>query len=237
MRPIDAVFTRQRTFIADASHELRTPLTVLRANADMVRRLPAPSEQTVRHEMDQMMREIDTMNRLVDDLLELARLDNPDVPIATEPVDVAEVAHAAARAMQPQATQAGLSLTVNATPAFARANDALVEQVLRILLDNAIKYAAAGDAVTVTVAHRGHEVVASVRDTGAGIAAEELALVFDRFYRSDRARTRASGGSGLGLPIARSIVHALGGEIHLSSMPGEGTTVTFTLPAARGAHL
>lgn len=237
MRPIHAVFERQRAFIADASHELRTPLTVLRANADMVRRLQAPTQQQVRHEMSQMLREIDTMNRLVDDLLELARLERPQLQITTEPVDIAEVINAAVRTMRLPADKAGITLQVDAPPVFAQANSELVEQVLRILLDNAIKYSAAGDTIAVTASHHGHTLTVRVRDTGSGIDPADQPNIFDRFYRSDRARSRAqdgTGGFGLGLPIARSVVQALGGEIHLTSIPAEGTTVWFTLPAARG---
>lgn len=237
MRPISAVFERQRTFIADASHELRTPLTVLRANADMVRRMQAPTQQEVRHEMDQMLREVDTMNRLVDDLLELARLESHELRPTTEPVDIAEAVDAAVRALGPQASQAGIDLRVEAPPVFAQANGGLVEQVVRILLDNAIKYSAAGDTIEVTTGQHGHEVTVRVRDTGSGIEPADQPHIFDRFYRSDRARSRAAdgtGGFGLGLPIARSVVQAMGGNIHLTSTPGEGTTVWFTLPSARG---
>ncbi len=232
MRPIDAAFHRQRSFIADASHELRTPLTVLRANAEMVRRLPNPEPTEVRAEMDEMLREIDMMSHLVDDLLALARVDDAAGGVETEAVDLREASEAATRALRPKAEAAGVKIAIEAPRHLtATASRVMVEQTLRILLDNAVTYTHRGDIVAVVAAREGDRARICVRDHGPGIAPTDQPHVFDRFYRADPARARHTGGSGLGLAIARSLVRAQGGEITLGSEPGAGTTVCFTLPA------
>jgi signal transduction histidine kinase len=232
MRPIDAAFRRQRGFVADASHELRTPLTVLRANAELVRRLPDPDPAEVRSEMDAILGEIDTMSRLVDDLLALARLDDDAGTVALEPVDLREAAEAAARALRPKAAAGEVTVAI-AIPRRLSAigNRPMIEQILRILLDNAVTYTHPGDTVIVSAAREGGQARVCVADHGPGIDPVDQARVFDRFYRADPARARHTGGSGLGLAIARSLVRALGGEIALESAPGAGTTVCVTLPA------
>jgi signal transduction histidine kinase len=231
MRPIDAAFRRQRSFVADASHELRTPLTVLRANAEMVRRLPDPEPAEVRSEMDEMLREIDTMTRLVNDLLALARIDDATGAVEMEAVDLREVAESAARALRPKADAAGVHIAVDAPRhLIATANRLMVEQVLRILLDNAVTYTHRGDFVTVSTTREGDQARLCVQDHGPGIDAADQPHVFDRFYRADPARARHTGGTGLGLAIARSLVRTQGGDIALDSAPGAGTTVCFTLP-------
>jgi signal transduction histidine kinase len=232
MRPIDAAFRHQRAFVADASHELRTPLTVLRANAEMVRRLPDPEPAEVRDEMDAMLGEIDTMSRLVDDLLAMARLDDAAGAVTLEPVDLHKATEAAARALRPKAEANDVAIALDVPRHLvAIATRAMVEQILRILLDNAVTYTHPGDAVTVSATRDAGRVRVCVTDHGPGIDPADQPRVFDRFYRTDPARARHTGGSGLGLAIARSLTRALGGEIALESVPGAGTTVCVTLPA------
>ncbi len=233
MRPIDTAFQQQRSFVADASHELRTPLTVLRANAEMVRRLPDPGRDEVRAEMGEMLREIDTMTHLVNDLLALARVDDATGEVEMEAIDLREVADAAARSMRPRAGAAGVTIAVDVPQHLTvTASRAMVEQILRILLDNAITYTHRGDRVGVSATRDGKQARICVRDHGPGIDPADQPRVFDRFYRADPARARHTGGSGLGLAIARSLTRALGGEIALESLPGAGTTVCVTLPAS-----
>jgi signal transduction histidine kinase len=230
MRPIDAAFARQRAFVADASHELRAPLTVIRANAELVQRLPDASP-AVKEETAEILSEIDGMARLVDDLLLLARLDADALALEREPLDLAALVRAAVATMEERARTAGLSLTVESEPAVrANADPSRIRQIVRILLDNAITYTSRGGAITVTVGHHGHAATVRVTDTGIGIAPEDQERIFDRFYRTDRARSRATGGTGLGLAIARALVEAHGGHIGVESAPGRGTTVWFSLP-------
>lgn len=231
MRPIDEAFARQRTFVADASHEFRTPLTLIRANAEMAAHDPRVPVSAIEGELSSILEEVDRSDRLVEDLLMLARADAGRLTLDREPLEVAALVGDAVRTMRPLVTERGLTLT-------ARLNDrceAMVDperlrQVVRILIDNAIKHTPDGGAITVSVTRRGRDAAVAVSDTGTGIHTHDLPHVFDRFYRSDRARARKTGGTGLGLPIAKALVEAHGGRIAVTSEAGQGTTVTFTLP-------
>ena len=230
MRPIELAFARQRAFVADASHELRTPLTLMRATTELVQRLPdTPPE--AREELGGILDEIDATDRLVDELLLLARMDSDELPLRRQLVDLGAVVRGAVTPLTAQAEAAGLTLTT-ATPAglMADADPDRIRQVVRILLDNAIAYTPATGAVHVSVERRGTRARVAVRDSGPGIAPADQPRVFDRFYRADRARSRVTGGTGLGLAIARALVLAHRGEIGLESQPGHGTTVWFALP-------
>jgi signal transduction histidine kinase len=232
MRPIDAAFARQRTFVADASHELRTPLAVIRANAELVQRLPSATPE-VQEEVGNIVDEVDEMARLADDLLLLAQLDDAALQLDLKSHDLGETVRGAAETMEERAQAAGLCLTAHSGTAVTAVFDpARIRQVLRILLDNAIAYTPSGGSIDVKIEHHGGKALVRVIDTGVGIAAEDQARVFDRFHRADHARTRRTGGAGLGLAIARALVEAHGGHIGLESTPGRGTTVWFTLPAS-----
>jgi signal transduction histidine kinase len=232
MRPIDLAFARQRAFVADASHEFRTPLTLIRATTEYVQRLPDASS-AVREELGGVLEEIDATNRLVDDLLVLARIDSAELPLRRQRTNLGDLARASVDAVMPLAERSGLSLSVAAPQGIhADVDPDRIRQVLRILLDNAIAYTASGGTIQVSAERQDARARIAVTDTGAGIAPEDQARVFDRFYRADRARARATGGTGLGLAIARALIQAHGGEIGLTSAPGRGTTVWFTLPLA-----
>lgn len=230
MRPIGETFVRQRAFVADASHELRTPLAVIRANAELVQRLPTATSE-VRDEVGQIVAEVDELTRLADDLLLLARLDDAALQIDRQSLDLVESVRIAVEAMDERAKAAGISLTSSlGEPVTAVFDPARIRQVVRILLDNAIAYTPAGGTIEVMLDRQSDKVTVRVRDTGHGIDPRDQARVFDRFYRADRARARQTGGAGLGLAIARALVEAHGGQIGLESVPGRGTTVWFTLP-------
>lgn len=234
MAPIGAAFERQRAFVADASHELRTPLALIRANAELARRLPDAGPET-RAELDEVIAEVDGAARLVEDLLLLARADDPAAVLPRGPADLGAAARTAAAAMEPRARNAGLALLVDAPDGVTVAADKdRISQIVRILLDNAISYTPAGGTVRVTVERERGEGRVTVSDTGTGIDPAEQDRVFDRFYRTDASRTRSSGGSGLGLAIARALTEAYGGRVGLRSVPGDGATVWFTLPGPDG---
>lgn len=231
MAPINDVLHRQRAFVSDASHELRTPLTVLRANAEVLTRTPDISRDELEQELRAMIGDIDDMSHLVDELLQLSRVDNPDYAVAIREMSLQPEINRAVEMLTPQAHRAGVTLAVSGADIEIRSNPDMVGQVMRILLDNAIKYTPAGGEVHVAIRRAGHEAVIEVQDTGIGIRPEDLPYVFDRFYRADKARTRSSG-TGLGLSIARGVVTLLGGTISLDSTPDKGTTVRITLPVA-----
>jgi signal transduction histidine kinase len=233
MRPISAAFDRQRAFVADASHELRTPLTVVRANAELVNRLPETSE-SVKTEVTYILGEVEGMTKLVDDLLLLARLDANTAILERADRDLDEIVGLVLAPMEAVAASHELTLIHHARghPVVVCVDADRVRQVVRIMIDNAIKYTPPGGTVDVTVGHHSGGGIVTVKDSGIGIAPGDQASVFDRFHRIDADRSRATGGSGLGLAIARALVEAHGGAIGLRSEPGKGSTFWFTLPHA-----
>ena len=230
MRPIHAAFARQQAFVADASHELRTPLAIIRANTEVAQRMKA-TPPAVRAELDEVIAEVDVAARLVDDLLLLARSDSATLPLRRERLDLAELVRAAAEPMIPVASAAGLTLSVDARTVEVEADADRVQQALRVLIDNAIAYTPAGGTIRVSAGRAKGGGRVEVRDTGVGLSAEDRERVFERFYRTERSRSRESGGAGLGLAIAQAIVGAHGGRIGVESEPGAGSTFWFTLPA------
>jgi signal transduction histidine kinase len=237
MRPIDAAFATQRAFVADASHEMRTPLAVLRANAEMLIRVPDMSESDVRLEATNIIGEVDEIARLVDDLIFLAQADEgaPGLFDRTS-IDVGDVIDAEVTAHQHRVTAAGMSMTVSAKPGVVVTGDAArLRQVVRLLIDNAILYGRPDGTITVSLDSDGDTAVIRVADTGLGIARDDLRRIFDRFYRASDARGHRSGGSGLGLAIAKSIVEAHAGTIAVESEPGAGTTFTVRIPRSPGS--
>jgi heavy metal sensor kinase len=229
---LDDAFRRQRQFTADASHELRTPLTAIKGQVEVAlrRRRDAAAYREVLQAVNE---EVDRLIRLVGSLLTLARADAGQIPIALETVSLPELVAGAVEQVDPVAKQRDIELSASAGPAVTlQADEDLLLQLLLNLLDNAIKHTPAGGRVTVGWRVNGRQVELWVRDTGVGIAGEHLAHIFDRFYRVDKARSRAEGGVGLGLSICRWIAEAHGGSISVESALGRGSTFTVRLPAA-----
>jgi len=227
---LDRSFAEVRRFTADASHELRTPLTVLRTEVEVAlgESLSLADHQ---HLLANILDELVRMSRLTDQLLALSRRDAGVEPLGLAPLDLRSLVCGVVDAMRPLAEAEEVRLRLDAEGAIDVAgNEGLLRQVFINLLDNALKYTAAGGNVTVRVGRRSDSAVVTVEDTGIGIAAEHLPHVFDRFYRVDKARSRSEGGTGLGLSIAQSIVKVHGGTVELDSTPGQGTTCTVTLP-------
>jgi len=227
---LDDAFRRQRQFTADASHELRTPLTAVKGEVEVA--LTRPREpDAYREVLQRVNEEADRLIRLVGSLLTLARADAGQIPVALEAIDVPDLVSAAVEQVRPAAQQRDIELVLApGTPVTLRADEDLLLQLLLNLLDNAIKYTPSGGRVTAGWSTDGTRVELWVRDTGAGIAPEHLPHIFDRFYRADKARSRAEGGVGLGLSICRWIAEAHGGSISAESAPGQGATFTVRLP-------
>ncbi|MEU4425624.1 ATP-binding protein, partial [Actinoplanes sp. NPDC024001] len=221
---------RQRRLIADVAHEMRTPLSNLRGYleglADGVIE-PSPELFASLHEETLLQR------RILDDLHVLALAEAGELNYTPVPVDLAELAETAATAHRAVATAAGIDLVVDAPePVRIEADPDRTRQVLGNLLSNAIRYTDAGGRVELRVTRDEVAAILSVRDTGVGMTPHEVSRVFDRFWRADPARQRATGGSGLGLTIARRIVADQGGTLEAESTPGLGTTFTVRFPAA-----
>lgn len=235
--PIRLAFRRQREFVADASHELRTPLAILRASAEMLRKElegKAATAGTAEAEelLGNILSETDRMGRLVGDLLTLARADSGELDVEIQPTDLARIARDAAGKAEILAREKGVALEARIPETLPVEGDAArLEQLLLILLDNAIKYTEPGGLVTLRLENQGHRPAIVVADTGIGIPAGDIPRIFDRFYRVDKARSRQQGGTGLGLAIAKWIIEAHNGQVHVESTPGKGTTFTITLPA------
>jgi two-component system sensor histidine kinase CiaH len=229
--PIEQAFRRQQEFVADASHELRTPLTVLRASTDLLHQHRAEPLATNGQIFDDLRHDIARLERLAADLLTLARSDLDELTLAIGHVDLASLAVDVVRRATPLAETRGVQLTTRASGEglIVEGDPDRLQQVLLILLDNALKHTPAGGSVTVDIRQHGPEGVIEVADTGQGIPAEHLDRIFDRFYRADRARSRIDGSTGLGLAIARSLVEAHGGQLTLHSGLGSGTTAAFRL--------
>ena len=219
---LDQAFAKQRQFVSDASHELRSPLTAIRGQLEVLARQEEPSAQEVGRVEAVALREIGRVERLVEDMLSLARLDEGVGPALRE-VSAADFLRELVEARGDEGRVGALAEgTIELDPD-------LVAQVVRNLLDNADRYAGAGQVVLSTRG-AGSSLVVSVDDAGPGIPAEDRERVFDRFHRRDSARDRASGGSGLGLGIARAIVVAHGGRIWVGDSPLGGARVSFSLP-------
>jgi signal transduction histidine kinase len=239
---LQASFGAQERFVADASHELRTPLTAIRGNVDVLSRQARSRHQRLEMAdlipaLDDIRQESDRMRRLLDDLLALARADSgTEPPGATgERLDRVRIDLIAADAVRSAETlTSGQTLELEAPRRVELPGDAdRLHQLLMILLDNAIRHTPVGGRVRVAVAATPDGTARiAVRDEGEGIEAEHLPHIFERFYRADGARGRSSGGTGLGLAIARAICRSHGGDIAVTSAPGQGATFIATLPGA-----
>jgi two-component system, OmpR family, sensor kinase len=237
---------RMRRFVADASHELRTPLTSIRGFAELYRQGAVGSPEDTRRLMERIESEGARMGMLVEDLLQLARLDQQR-PLTITPVDLAEVAGDAvhdARAVQPdRPISLHLDEALSEVPVVL-GDEARLRQVVGNLVTNALVHTPTTARVTVTIcdepaagdgtgdgaADDGGVVVVRVADEGPGMAPADAERVFERFYRADPSRTRAAGGTGLGLAIVSALVAAHGGTVHLDTAPGRGATFTVRLP-------
>ncbi len=235
LAPARLSWANQQRFIADAAHELRTPLTLLRADAEVLLRGRERLEEEDAALLEDIVAESHHMSNLATNLLTLARLDTGTIHREHEVVSLAGLAREGARRVQAFAEQRGVTVQVESSgETYVIGDPVLLEQATLVLLDNAIKYNRQGGHVTVRAAEQDGQALLEVRDTGIGIAAEHLPHLGERFYRVDKARSREAGGTGLGLSIARSIAVVHGGQLLLSSVPEQGTTVTVALPLAGG---
>jgi two-component system phosphate regulon sensor histidine kinase PhoR len=233
LRRLEAV---RREFVANVSHELRTPLASIRAMVETLEAGAIDDQELAADFLERIVGEVDRLASLVDELLDLGRLESGRVTLKLEPLDPADVLARGAERLRPQTERAGLTLKVDVPEGLpdVLADRGRIEQVLLNLVHNAIKFTPSGGAITVDAAITGDRLIVSVRDTGIGIAPAELPRVFERFYKSDR--SRRSDGTGLGLAIAKHIVQAHHGAISVESSPGQGATFSFSLPLATASR-
>ncbi|HEX6888514.1 MAG TPA: ATP-binding protein [Candidatus Nanopelagicales bacterium] len=226
----EATQAQLRQFVADASHELRTPLVTLKGYAALHGAGGLADEASTEDAMRRIKHEADRMGRLVEDLLLLAQMDRGPLQV-TGPVNVVDIVTDLAGDLQVIEPERVVSVDVPESAIVTGDRDRLT-QVFAALTTNALRHTPPGTAIDLRVIQHLARVRVEVADHGPGIAPDDLPRVFDRFYRADVARARASGGSGLGLAIASAIVHAHGGTVGVESPPGQGATFWVELPAA-----
>jgi heavy metal sensor kinase len=228
---LEAAYTAQRRFVADASHELRAPLTTIKGNLEFTLRARDLPPEVREEAMADALGEAERMGRLVDDLLSLARADAGQ-KVNPQAVAMQVILADLGRTLAPAAGQVELRFDRLEAVAVWGDPDRL-KQLALILVDNALKYTPAGGRVEVSLTRQGDWAVLRVADTGLGIDPGDLPHVFERFYRADKARAREGGGAGLGLAIAKSIVDQHGATISVQSEPGRGSEFTVCLPVSR----
>lgn len=222
LRPIETAMTAQTQFISDASHEIRTPLTVLQTSNEVALRKRKISEEKARDVFERNIIEIEKLRGLTDALLSLATTEQTDEQ--TRPIQLDTFLSETVARIQPLAARKKCTVTVAAPPQTITTHPVVLEQILLILLDNAIKYSPAQSDITTTGKIQNNTTVIAVHDHGIGISKKDQAHIFDRFYRADTARTRtATSGHGLGLAIAKQLADRYGYTISCSSKTGRGS--------------
>lgn len=228
-RRLDAM---RRQFISDASHEIRTPLTSIGGFAAAIADGTAATPEQRTRGAALIVREVERLSRLVDDLLDLSRIESGAVELKLADVDVGELIRAAVEAFETEAREKRIHVELDLARDLpsVRADWDRVYQVLANLLSNALRFNRAEGKIAIAAWDADGQVRVEVRDTGHGIPAEQLPNIWERFHRADSARARDEGGTGLGLAIVRSIVSAHGGDVRAESEVGKGSTFSFTLP-------
>ena len=230
---LDDAFQHNRRFLADASHELRTPLTILRGELDALAHSPALTDD-LRTSAESLSAEVNRLSRIVENLFALSRLEAGLAQVANAPLDLTQLALTTAEQMCLLAADKHIAITSHApAPVRVDGDAARLKQVIVNLLDNAIKYTAEGGSVRLSVFVHESFAVCEVTDTGVGIPAAAIPRLFDRFYRTDEARSRQIDGVGLGLAIVKSITHAHNGRIEVDSTVGKGSRFSLILPLSK----
>ena len=221
----------RRDFIANVSHELRTPLAALKSVIETLEGGAKDDPVSAADFLSRADSEVDRLVQMVEELLELSRLESGDIPLARAPLDIPLILRNAVNRLSRQAQRAGVDLTLTVEDGLppATGDAEMLERVVINLIHNAVKFTPAGGAIRVRGTRADGTIEISVSDTGVGILPEDLPRIFERFYKADR--SRGGGGTGLGLAVARHAIEAHGGTISAESRPGEGSTFTFTIPA------
>jgi signal transduction histidine kinase len=225
---LESLFKAQRRFVADVSHELRTPLTTIQGNLDLLRLYGNDPRSLIAIEG-----EVKRMSRLVGDLLLLAQADAGQLPIEMEPLELDQVILEISNEAVILSKGSHILRLGRLDQVVVNGNADRLKQLFLNLVSNAIKYTPEGGMITLSLTQQGDDAYVAVTDTGVGIPEEDLSHIFDRFYRVDKARSRAAGGTGLGLSIAKWLAEAHGGKIFVESKVGKGTTFTVILPIAQ----
>jgi two-component system, OmpR family, phosphate regulon sensor histidine kinase PhoR len=226
--------TVRKDFVANVSHELRTPIASVRAAAETLRTAIPADPVAAASFVEIIERNARRLGDLVEDLLDLSRIESREFRLKSEPIDLSAVTAQVAAACHERIERKRIRFLVSlpATLPAPRGDAAAVERVLVNLVENAAKYGPEGGSITVGAAEKAGQIEVTVADSGPGIEGRHLPRLFERFYRVDPGRSREMGGTGLGLSIVKNLVEAMGGEVGVESTPGKGSTFRFTLPRA-----
>jgi two-component system phosphate regulon sensor histidine kinase PhoR len=221
----------RRDFVANVSHELRTPLAALKSVVETLAEGALHDESVAYEFLRRADSEVDRLVQMVEELLELSSIESGQQPLALQDTDIASLLTEAATRLHTQAERAQLNLSLELAPELGRmrVDPARIERAVINLLQNAIKFTPPGGSVTLSAQRNEAELIVTVRDTGAGIAASDLPRIFERFYKADQ--SRASGGTGLGLALVKHAIEAHGGSVHVESSEGHGACFTLSIPA------
>ena len=224
----------RKDFVANVSHELRTPISSIKGYAETLIEGALEDKDNAVDFLRIISSEAERLASLVNDLLDLSKIESGRIELELEPCDISLIVRKALSGQAKQAAEAGVRVSAEIPEALPRilADEKMITQVLCNLLDNAVKYNERGGNVTVSAHDKGDLIEIGVSDTGSGIPAEDIPRIFERFYRVDKARSRELGGTGLGLSIVKHIVQAHGGDVTVSSVLGKGSTFSFTIPKA-----
>ena len=231
--------TMRRDFVANVSHELKTPLASIKAYSETLRTGAINDQEKNLEFVKQIEFHAELLNQQIQDLLELAKVESGELEVSISDVDLNQICHNIIGQFSMLAQESGIELKLDLmTPApIARADTAAVETMLKNLVVNAIHYTLKDGLITLSTRKsavpESNEVIIGVSDTGIGIAKDQQARVFERFYRVDKSRSRDMGGTGLGLAIVKHLSQSLGGSVHLESQPGKGSQFEIRLPAAK----
>jgi heavy metal sensor kinase len=221
----------QRRFTSDASHELRTPIAIVKSTLQLARSQERPVEY-YKTAIDQSLEDMERLNHLIDQLLQLSRLDNVENSQDQEIIDMHQLTSDVCEIYSAIAQQQGHSLECKFCSAKVVGHIQLIRQLLANLIDNAIKYSPKDSIISILMEKDDTQLKLIIHDEGGGISENERHLIFERFYRLDKARNRSTGGAGIGLSIAKEIAQKHGGDITVSSNPKDGTNFTIVLPTA-----
>ena len=221
----------RKDFVANVSHELRTPLTSIKGYVETLLDGAMEDKTAFRRFINSILRHTDRLQALVEDLLQLSRIESGQHEVSFSACDLSLLSQSVAQIFEEQVVRKNLQLTFefNAEK-LARGNPELIERALANLLDNAVKYTQEGGSIKISTTEQSDKIILKVSDTGLGIPSDALPRIFERFFRVDRARSRALGGTGLGLAIVRHTMELLEGKTWVESQLGEGTTFHLSLP-------
>ena len=230
---LDEDYSKQKRFVSDVSHELRTPISIINGYASMLERWGKHDEQILDESIDAIRSEVGSMQQLVENLLTLVRSDNQTLKYEMESFDIVELTCDIVKEFN-MVNHRNQSIECEGEmPLDVYLDRGMIKQVIRIFIDNAIKYTPDDGRITVKIRRVDQEVHVHIRDTGIGISKDDLTHLFERFYRSDESRTRETGGHGLGLSIAKVIIIGHNGRIHVKSKVGKGSEFIIILPLTK----